>query len=42
MKTYLIDIKDETGLKSKINASTLILIGSYIQKSVASYLKKGR
>ena len=41
-KTYLIVIKDETGLKSKLNASTLILIGSYVRKLVASYLKKGR
>ena len=40
-KTYLIVIKDETGLKSKLNASTLILIGSYVRKLVASYLKKG-
>ena len=29
--TYLIDIKDETGLKLKINDSTLFLIGSYAQ-----------
>ena len=41
-KTYLIVIKDETDLKSKLNASTLILIGSYVRKLVASYLKKGR
>ena len=41
-KTYLIVIKDETGLKTKLNASTLILIGSYVRKLVASYLKKGR
>ena len=41
-KTYLIVIKDETGLKSKQNACTLILIGSYGRKLVASYLKKGR
>ena len=36
-KTYLIVIKDETGLKFKINDSTLFLIGSYSQKLVASY-----
>ena len=36
-KTYLIVIKDETGLKFKINDSTLFLIGSYAQKLVASY-----
>ena len=36
-KTYLIVIKDETGLKFKMNDSTLFLIGSYAQKSVASY-----
>ena len=36
-KTYLIVIKDETGLKFKINDSTLFLIGSYAQKMVASY-----
>ena len=36
-KTYLIVIKDETGLKFKINDSTLFLIGSYVQKVVASY-----
>ena len=41
-KTYLIVIKDETDLKSKLNASSLILIGSYVRKLVASYLKKGR
>ena len=41
-KTYLIVIKDETDLKSKLSASTLILIGSYVRKMVASYLKKGR
>ena len=41
-KTYLNVIKDETGLKSKLNASTLILIGSYVRKLVASYLKRGR
>ena len=41
-KTYLIVIKDETDLKSKLNASTLILIGSYVRKLVASYLKRGR
>ena len=40
-KTYLIVIKDETGLKSKLNASSLILIGSYVRKLVASYLKRG-
>ena len=40
-KTYLIVIKDETDLKSKLNASTLILIGSYVRKLVASYLKRG-
>ena len=33
--------KDETGLKSKLNASTLILIGSCVRKLVASYLKRG-
>ena len=31
-KTYLIVIKDETGLKFKMNDSTLFLIGSYAQK----------
>ena len=36
-KTYLIVIKDETGLKLKMNDSTLFLIGSYAQKLVASY-----
>ena len=36
-KTYLIVIKDETGLKFKMNDSTLFLIGSYAQKMVASY-----
>ena len=36
-KTYLIVIKDETGLKFKINDFTLFLIGSYAQKLVASY-----
>ena len=36
-KTYLIVIKDETGLKFKINDYTLFLIGSYAQKLVASY-----
>ena len=36
-KTYLIVIKDETGLKFKMNESTLFLIGSYAQKLVASY-----
>ena len=36
-KTYLIVIKDETGLKFKMNVSTLFLIGSYDQKLVASY-----
>ena len=36
-KTYLIVIKDEKGLKFKINDSTLFLIGSYAQKLVASY-----
>ena len=36
-KTYLIIIKDETGLKFKINDSTLFLIGSYAQNLVASY-----
>ena len=36
-KTYLIVIKDETGLKVKIKDSTLFLIGSYAQKLVASY-----
>ena len=41
-KTYLIVIKDENDLKSKLNASTLILIGSYVRKLVASYLKRGR
>ena len=35
-KTYLIVIKDETGLKFKMNDSTLFLIGSYAQKLVAS------
>ena len=41
-KTYLIVIKDETGLKFKMNDSTLFLIGSYAQKLVASYQKMGR
>ena len=36
-KTYLIVIKVETGLKFKINDSTLFLTGSYAQKLVASY-----
>ena len=36
-KTYLIVIKDETGLRLKINDSALFLIGSYAQKLVASY-----
>ena len=36
-KTYLIVIKDETGLKFKINDSTLFLIGSYAQNLVALY-----
>ena len=36
-KTYLTVIKDETGLKFKMNDSTLFLIGSYAQKLVASY-----
>ena len=36
-KTYLIVIKDETGLKFKMNDSTLFLIGSYAQILVASY-----
>ena len=36
-KTYPIVIKNETGLKFKINDSTLFLIGSYAQKMVASY-----
>ena len=36
-KTYLIVIKDETGLKFKMNDPTLFLIGSYAQKLVASY-----
>ena len=36
-KTYLIVIKDETGLKFKMNNSTLFLIASYAQKLVASY-----
>ena len=36
-KTYLIVIKDKTGLKFKMNDSTLFLIGSYSQKLVASY-----
>ena len=31
-KTYLIVLKDETGLKTKLNASTLVLIGSYVRK----------
>ena len=41
-KTYLSVIKDETGLKFKINDSTLFLMGSYARKLVASYLKMGR
>ena len=36
-KTYLIAIKDETGLKFKIIDSTLFLIGSYAQNLVESY-----
>ena len=36
-KTYLIVIKDETGLKFKVTDSALFLIGSYAQKLVASY-----
>ena len=36
-KTYLILIKNETGLKFKINVSTLFLIGSYAQILVATY-----
>ena len=36
-KTYLIVIKDETGLVFKMNDSTLFVIGSYAQKLVASY-----
>ena len=36
-KTYLLVIKDETGLKLKMNDSSLFLIGSYAQKLVASY-----
>ena len=36
-KTYLSVIKDEIGLKFKMNDSTLFLIGSYAQKLVASY-----
>ena len=36
-KTNLIVIKDEPGLKFKINDSTLFLIWSYAQKLVASY-----
>ena len=36
-KTYLIVIKDKTGLKFKMNDTTLFLIGSYAQKLVASY-----
>ena len=40
-KTYLIVIKDETGLKFKINDSILFLIGSYAKKLVASYKKWG-
>ena len=36
-KAYLIVIKDETGLKFKMNDSTLFLIGSYAQNMVASY-----
>ena len=36
-KTYLIVIKNETGLIFKINDSTLFLSGSYAQKLVASY-----
>ena len=41
-QTYLIAIKDETGLKFKINDSTLFLIRSFAQKLVASYQKMGR
>ena len=36
-KTYLIVIKDETGIRFKINDSNLFLIGSYAQKLVASH-----
>ena len=35
--TYLIVLKDETGLKFKIFVSTLFLIWSYAQQLVASY-----
>ena len=41
-KTYLIVIKDETGLKFKTSDSTLFLIGSYAQNVVASFWKMGR
>ena len=41
-KTYPIVLKDETGLKAKLNVSTLIFVGSYVRKMVASYLIKGR
>ena len=36
-KSFHIVIKDEIGLKCKINDSTLILIGWYAQKVVAFY-----
>ena len=41
-KTYLIVLKDETGLKFKIFASTSFLIWSYAQQLVASYQKMER
>ena len=41
-KTYLIVIKDETGLIFKIDDSSLFLMGSYAQKLVASHQKMGR
>ena len=31
-KTYPIVLKDETGLKAKLNVSTLILLGSTFEK----------
>ena len=34
-KNYLIILKDDTGLKFKRNASSLIFIGSYVRKLVA-------
>ena len=40
-KTYLIVLKDETSLKTKLKASSLILIGSYVRKIGSAIFKKG-